>query len=165
MSLTDSSESLKETVDASPDAKIESKSSLPENDALDHVLQTLVDLTNRSDLELGITLTVGGFSISGMLVSGKTFFDGLAAEMSASIDEPSSKKAVHEYFSNFGGAYNFSDDDHDTPLPIFIHLRDARHFHNSGGPMPGNRGVYWRGRISQVSGFSMGNLSADRDRG
>ena len=127
----------------------------------DYVLQSLVDLINRSGLEMGITLTVAGFSISGTLVSGKNFFDGLADEMATVFDEPSPKKAIHDYFANFGDMYRDIAKDEDQTLPIYIHLKDARHFHNSGKPIPGNRGVYWRGRISQISGFSMGSLSAE----
>ena len=39
-------------------------------------------------------------------------------------------------------------------LPGFIHLRNAKFFHNSGQPMPVNKGPWWRGRLSAVDGFS-----------
>jgi len=131
------------------------------NDSLDHTLRLIVDLVNSSDLEMGITLTGGGFLISGTLISGKSFFDGLADEMATSFEDESPKKAIHDYFARFGEIYATIAEGREHQLPIYIHLKDARHFHNSGKPMPGNRGVYWRGRISQVVGFCMGTLSAD----
>jgi hypothetical protein len=41
----------------------------------------------------------------------------------------------------------------------FIHLREARVFSPRGAGLPGN-GMYWRGRLSEVSGWSFGLLEA-----
>lgn len=44
----------------------------------------------------------------------------------------------------------------------FIHLRDARVFSPGNAGLPGN-GLLWRGRLSEVSGWSFGKLSTDSD--
>jgi len=131
------------------------------NSSLDHVIQSLVQLTNMTDIEFGITLTVAGFLISGTLVSGKRFFDGLAQQMADSFQAEDVKKSIHKYFNSFGDIYDVQRLEDERRTPIFIHLREAKLFHNSGKPIPGNKGVFWRGRISQVSGFCMGTLSVE----
>ncbi|MBP0716154.1 hypothetical protein J8I33_22850 [Burkholderia sp. AcTa6-5] len=56
---------------------------------------------------------------------------------------------------------NENDEPNDLPPPQYIHIKGARFFSNSGNPIPGNGGVWWRGRISEVDGFCLGELSAD----
>jgi hypothetical protein len=48
----------------------------------------------------------------------------------------------------------------DVPPAYYVHLMDARFFNTTGNPIPGNRGVWWRARLAEVSGFSMGVLGA-----
>jgi hypothetical protein len=130
-------------------------------DEPDYVLQALVDLINSSEISFGISLTVGGFLISGNLISGKKYFDGVASEMaSAYKDHAGASDAMKTYFSNFGKIYDNYSDEKSRNLPVFIHLSEAKFFHNAGAPFPGNRGVFWRGRVSCVSSFILGKLSA-----
>jgi hypothetical protein len=39
-------------------------------------------------------------------------------------------------------------------------LSDAKYFQIGGAPIPQDGGIWWRGRISAVSGFFIGKLSA-----
>jgi hypothetical protein len=128
----------------------------------DHVLQALIDLANVSDVGFGITLSVAGFLVSGTLVSGKSFFDGLSKEVSDGIAAEENKDAVRKYFAGFGSIYAGMKDEEERDLPIFIHLKDARFFQSSGGPVPGNRGIWWRGRVSAISGFFLGELGGPK---
>jgi hypothetical protein len=47
--------------------------------------------------------------------------------------------------------------------PNYIHLKEAKFFLPSGAgkPIPANQGVWWRGRLSEVSGFILGSLAID----
>lgn len=138
----------------SNDSALANQSGAPE---LDHFLQSLVSLANTG-IEMDITLTVGGFLVSGVLVSGKRFFDEKLAgsTIGGNVDE-SLADTFRNYFRSFGKIYDEAQTE-DLPLPSFIHLRDARFFHNSGTPIPSNGGVWWRGRISQIQGFHLARL-------
>ncbi len=152
-----------ENDDQAPPPVEEAKPSLdfPTPAQADHFLQALVDLTNRSEFSIGITLQMDGFLVSGQLASGKAYFDGIASEMADSMGaNTSAADAMRKYFSNFGNIYHQYNGDNDYIPPVYIHLRDAKFFHNSGSPVPGNRGVWWRGRITSVSGVMMGKLTA-----
>jgi hypothetical protein len=39
-----------------------------------------------------------------------------------------------------------------------VHLQNARFYSTDGTPVPGNEGVWWRGRISEISGIVIGIL-------
>ena len=131
--------------------------------ALDYFLQSLVGLANDG-LEIGITLTVGGFLVSGILVSGKRYFNDNLAGPGFADHMGESAETIRDYFRSFGSIY---DDATNTPegaprpLPTFLHLYNARFFHNSGKPIPANRPIWWRGRISEIQGFTIGSLSAE----
>jgi hypothetical protein len=121
---------------------------------------------------MGITLSVGGLVVSGLLISGKKYFEEMANELRQSpgpADQAGVRQSLSDYYGNFGTLiYKQSEDEEqaDTQgatmkrLPVFIHLSGAKFFHNSGQPMPSNRGLRWRGRISAVDGFSLGEFSA-----
>jgi hypothetical protein len=44
--------------------------------------------------------------------------------------------------------------------PRYIHLKDAKYY-SGGRPTPGGGGFLWRGRLSDVSAFSMGSLGPE----
>jgi hypothetical protein len=124
----------------------------------DWFLQNLVDFANKYNMAIGITLNVGGFLISGLLISGKEYFQGFASDFASGVKEKELAETVKELFSKYGDIYK-EQEGIEIPLPIYIHLKEARFFNTAGGPIPGNRAVWWRGRISQVQGFILGNLS------
>lgn len=128
----------------------------------DWFLQTLVRMVNNSDLEIGITLQVSGMLVSGILVSGKKYFDGFAKDFSSPFSEnPELAESVRSNFAAYGEIYSQGEEnDGEVPPPQYIHLKQARFFSTSGNPIPGNKGVWWRGRIGEVGGFSIGSLSA-----
>lgn len=123
----------------------------------DWFLQTLVDTVNRSELSFGITLNVGGFLISGTLISGKSYFEGFGGDFASGCNNVKTAQSIKETFAKCGNIYK--EDQENLPPPAYIHLKDARFFNTSGRPIPGNRGVWWRGRISEVQGFVLGSLS------
>ena len=130
----------------------------------DFTLRAIVDLCNKTSLRIGITLNVGGFLISGIIRSGRDYFAGIAAEAANSMDKDEDRKSIHDYFDNFGKLIypEESKEEQDArPLPVFIHLSESRAYHPSGKPTPNNRGVWWRGRLTSVDGWNLGNLRAD----
>jgi hypothetical protein len=129
---------------------------------VDGFLQSLVDLMNRTPLEVGITLSVNGLTISGMMISGRRYFEMLGDSVASSLtDQPTIAESLRQYCSMPASLYPAAGEtaDADRPPPFFIHLRDARIFHNSGAPLPTNQGVLWRGKLTDVSGFFIGSMS------
>jgi hypothetical protein len=149
----------------------DSSNPLPQPADTDWFLQSLVNMVNNSTLEIGITLQVSGMLVSGSLVSGKSYFEGFASdfaspftdpEIAASIKDPEIAASIKESFASYGEVYKTAaDDTARRPLPQFIHIKGARFFNTSGNPIPGNMGVWWRGRICEVGGFSLGSLKAE----
>lgn len=125
----------------------------------DWFLQSLVNMVNINDLEFGITLQVSGLLVSGNLVGGKEYFEGFAEDFSSSFtNEPEVAENIKSSFAQYGEIYEKKDGE-EIPPPQYIHLKDTRFFNTSGNPIPGNKGVWWRGRISEVGGFTLGSLS------
>ena len=100
----------------------------------------------ETPMEQDVTLIVGGFLISGFVVSYKKYcehspitsgINNALDEVTASDIEPPEK------------TYNF------------IHLRDAKYYHTSGNPIPGNTGVFVRIPLESIHGFSLGKLVAE----
>lgn len=127
----------------------------------DWLLADLIRLLANNGAEIGITLNVEGQSISGVLISAKTY----CKEVSEQFRDISESKndlyqAVSTLFSNYIKIYDVPNTDDDGyPIQIsYVHLRDAKVFTPSGG-MPSGDGTYWRGRLNKVSGFSIGQLS------
>jgi hypothetical protein len=129
----------------------------------DWFLQSLVKIVNGSSLEFGLTLQVSGMLVSGSLVSHKTYFEGFAESFSnAFTGEPEDVEGTRKSLAMFGEIPPPTDDSEENqPLPQFIHLKNARFFNIGGKPIPGNAGVWWRGRICEVGGFCHGTLSTD----
>jgi hypothetical protein len=127
----------------------------------DWFLQTLVSIAHNGP-EFGLTLQVSGFLVSGTLVGGAKFFEGFATDFASGFPEDQKADVKKTMLSPAELIYkNEPAEGEDRPLPGYIHLKDARFFNTSGKPIPGNRGVWWRGRISEVAGFVLGTLSTD----
>jgi hypothetical protein len=145
--------------------------SVPDQPSVDFVLQAIVQLANDTGVEMGITLCVGGIVVAGLLISGRNYFEGIAREAlqaSGPPDQAGVRQTFSDYLGNFGKLIyeqtetkDRSDDEQDetrSRVPGFIHLREARFFHNSGKPMPANKGIWWRGRLTAIDGFSLGAM-------
>jgi len=128
----------------------------------DWFLQTLVNVANGVGSEfVGITLLTHGFLVSGQLVSAPIYFNGFAEELANSFKKSDSDDAKTIKESIIGLAnkvYNNSDTNDSIPVVAYIHIKGAKFFHPNGSPIPSNQGVWWRGRLSEISGFSLGSL-------
>lgn len=132
----------------------------------DPLLVVLVRLAHR-ELEMGMTLTVGGLLVSGTLVGGRKYFEGVANQfrnapggtpgVGAAVAEAFDGVAVELYGSRTQGESNNDgegDEASEQDLRIgFIHLRDVRVLDPQGHSATG---AWWRGRLSAVDGFMFG---------
>lgn len=124
----------------------------------DWFLQFLVNLANKNQFQLGITLNIGGFLITGTLVGVKQYFAEFGTDFAASFDAGKSPQDIQTFFKKIGDECACVANREKTESPSYIHLKDAMFFNTQGTPINGNGGVWWRGRISEVQGFVPGNL-------
>lgn len=141
----------------------ESVSPISPSAEADWFLQSLVSMANQSNIEIGITLQVSGMLVSGSLVSGKQYFEGFANDfVTPFANDPETANAIKDSFGAYGEIYSQpKEGEPDRPAPQFVHLKNARFFNTAGNPIPGNKGVWWRGRICEVGGFTLGSLSSN----
>ncbi|MGW5773412.1 hypothetical protein ACWEVY_30255 [Streptomyces longwoodensis] len=149
----------------------------------DHVLTSLVNIINASQGEEdgpGLVLTVGGLTVSGNLIPNWLWFAGMRRQIaeatgrqSLDVDEASGMELFFKSWEDLlvdgraeeeaalaaaeGLAERYQDAIRDKDTTVFIHLRDARVFQPGQNGLPGN-GMYWRGRLSEVTGWSFGKL-------
>lgn len=125
----------------------------------DWLLQHLVTHANiAKDFHQPITLWVGGGIISGLLVSGEEYFDAYTQQF-VSRFTPEAAEGTRAVLRELGSRYYEKDDSPDASNTIFIHLINAQ-FWTPSGSIPSGKGigVVWRGRLSQVTGFSLGQI-------
>ena len=134
---------------------------LPEpnpNTLPDWYLQTLVKVINNNDAELPITLFIGGLVVSGFIVSGQKYFEGVGTQLMQAFEEPDdTSKEFVKALTLPGDSYKKIKEDPEAPLPVYVHLREARIFTSGQEPMP-QEGAWWRGRLISVDGFHFGLL-------
>lgn len=122
----------------------------------DWLLTTLVNWVNNLKFEVSITLYMKGSVISGRLISSDDFIVGFVRSLSTDVSEGEDGEARQQLTKLFTGDVETLDGQN-SPPPNYIHLRNARVFTPGQRPIPQN-GVLWRGRISEVDGFSIGEL-------
>ncbi len=123
----------------------------------DWFLQFLVNLANRNQFELGITLNIGGFLIAGKLVGVKKYFAEFGEDFAASFDAGKSPEEIRTFFKKIGDECACVSHREQSESPSYIHLKDARIINGQGDPLNGDGGVWWRGRLSEVQGFFPGD--------
>jgi hypothetical protein len=130
----------------------------------DWLLQFLLVFVNRQVFSFGITLQCEGILVTGQLVSGREYMDGVKAEMSSNGGQFIAD-LIEERVGDLYPSEPPTVDDGFRPqelYPQFVHLRDARFIVSNGAPIPTNRGVWWRGRLSTVSGYTIGVMAGDQ---
>jgi hypothetical protein len=129
----------------------------------DPMLHTLVAVAN-SGSGFTITLSVAGGFISGRLIGQNEYLDEAQAmwadwvSRNASDDGDNDDEPTEPIFDGF----RIVPDELPEPnIYRFIHMKDAHWFVGDGmTPGPPGPGVLWRGRLSQVAGWSWGQLGA-----
>lgn len=127
----------------------------------DPMLMAFVEGVNRVPSgEIGLTLHVSGVVVSGILVSGRRFFEQMAQWLKDEGAEDLAENFADPVAEMFAepDAETADDEQAEPSLANFIHLRAARVFTSgSDRPLPE---TFWRGRLSQVSAWSIGTMSA-----
>lgn len=129
----------------------------------DWFLESLVATVNNTGIEIGITLQMDGFLVSGYIVNGGKYFDGFSnefiSETAIHFGNDEALKTIQEAFGKYAEMYSpKSVEESGTDTANYIHLEGARFFNTNGAPIPNNRGMWWRGRIAEVNGFILGTL-------
>jgi hypothetical protein len=127
----------------------------------DWFIQSLVNVANVAPLQFGVTLQVSGLLVSGYLVSGKAYFEAIGQQVVSGFAQNAAlADQMRKMFATFESAYPNDPGQSERPVPQFVHLQNARFYSTNGAPVPSNEGVWWRGRISQISGIVIGILNA-----
>jgi len=114
----------------------------------DEILIWLVENCNQINSRLGITLLIGGSIVTGTLISGKSYINGVVSEL-YEVGETT----IASYYREFGEeVYGDSSPEDEQITPEMIHLKDVQIL---GGAAVRNVG-WWRGKISSVDGYSIG---------
>jgi hypothetical protein len=134
----------------------------------DRFLLTLVELVNDAgELEIGMTLHVSGVIVSGLLISARRYFELLneAVQTTGSQESAGLREALGDALTDAAESYWAAEFNAETGpeqvaldlfLSSYIHMRNAE-VHAPGGP--GHLApALWRGRLSHVSGWSLGVL-------
>jgi hypothetical protein len=129
---------------------------------LDWHLQLLVEDANDFGVEVPITLFVPGAVVTGVLTSGKDYFELFADRFAAGWPKDG-RAAIRASMASPGEVYPRLEPGQKSPRgqpAQFIHLRDAQLVGAFGGLPSGGDGLLWRGRLSEVAAYSLGRLVA-----
>ncbi|MGH8037557.1 MAG: hypothetical protein ACREPD_07430 [Stenotrophomonas sp.] len=119
----------------------------------DNLLKALV-LAAHLGYHASVTLMVGGTLVTGTIIEGGRYLDHLLDAVALPTD--GSAEEVRTALGNFRDAY-LQGQVFEAGRLGFIHLEGAKFF-LPGAPQPqvaDGEGVLWRGRLEQVTGFSV----------
>ncbi len=145
-----------------PDPLTRLQTEVAEGQLPDPILRVLVSVCNRGSLSFGVTVAQGGLVITGTAVGVAEFMHNMAAELesrggtdAAVLSEPLRYLGqIADEPAPEGQAPTSPVDD----LPLYLHLEDATI--RSGSAVLGEH-VRWRGRLSEVEGWSLGAIGAE----
>jgi hypothetical protein len=153
--------------------------------ALEAVVKTINAFTERQDGGPGVVLTLGGLLVSGTIIPDWQWFDevehatraAFVVHVGGSIDDEhggwarlfkgtaesltkdhAERQAAREVTEGLPVRYQrlLAQQDRTT----YIHLTEARVVAADLSPLPA-AGMHWRGRLSEISGWSFGHLGAE----
>lgn len=126
----------------------------------DYFLRVLVFSCQEVDHSFGVTLTVGGSTITGTVVSEARYFDSLGdlvEEIGHGVADAFLPAFRHAAMSSMvRAAVPYELVPSSDPLPVFVNLIDCTIL--SGGSVIAS-GVSWRGRLASVDGWFLGTIS------
>lgn len=118
----------------------------------DPVLRVLASSADRNDgLEYSVTLAAGGVVVSGQLVGGTAWWRALEADP----DYSGVKQAVQAFRED---AETVAPEDTSPVDYEHVHLTNAVYLVGNA-QLPTAGGMYWRGRIDQITGWSWGAIA------
>lgn len=130
---------------------------------IDSTLAGIVRLANIG-IEQDVTLFVGGIMVTGLVVSGRRYFEGAAAALDkANVAGTGGEQLRDDMKSAYLDKANVYvkpgeiPEGHREPTPAYIHLYNAKWL--VGGQFTTQRGLYWRGRLTRIDAFVMGGAA------
>jgi hypothetical protein len=118
----------------------------------DHLLRTIARLAQEHSVTTGITLTVGGVVVTGIVVGRDAWLQRFVAALSATGDQGQATGESLEHQFLQADLQRSGQESYD-----FLHLDDARFVYSVAlRPPPPVPGQLWRGRISEISGWTFG---------
>ncbi|KXP10142.1 hypothetical protein [Tsukamurella pseudospumae] len=144
----------------------------------DWMLADLVALVNdmvETEFEIGLTLWTSSGMVSGLLISGFRYFDLLSDALRIDTEGMAEAEArqLHvrnvfaDYFGNYKDIYKRHEDSSAegddeagklSPRPAYMHLRSVRYGPNFPAPREGDVELFWRGRLTEISGWSVSQV-------
>jgi hypothetical protein len=136
---------------------------------VDWFLAQLIWLADNVGLEQSVTLSVRGTIITGLLISGREYFKDLGDDIRkrANVhleDKDAIRNLLADLYSQGSQHYpvrpspETEPDSEPKPFPTYIHLRASKMLGPNGFTIP-IEGALWRGKLSAVDGFSIGQVS------
>ena len=135
------------------------------------VLEGLVFSANVGEQEYGLTVTVGGTVISGILTGDAEFLRFLAEEITQGQDNEEARslrddleQTARQTEEKLQQVLNRPRRGGTRPIPIMpvLHLRDATVW------LPGGQALqipFWRGRVNAIDGWFLGIIGVRPDDG
>lgn len=120
------------------------------NPKIDNFLLNLVRGATVSNDRISLILNVKGLIVSGLLISGKSYFEKNGDEIAQAKAVYSSEEAenIKKYF------YDIAQEQLETIELNFIHLENTTIWSGSQSFKVG----LWRGKLEEVDGYSIGSL-------
>lgn len=106
---------------------------------------------------IGITLTVSGQTITGTLMSGAAYFKDLAVAMKPPLKAAFTVEVADQFARKLLGHAAAYEADVQGSEAGYLHLRNVK-IVAPGQPYMPRDSHWWRGRISEVDGFIVGEI-------
>lgn len=138
---------------------------------IDFALRSISYLANTVNFEVPITLQVKGLTITGRVISGARYFDGINGVYKRSVEsweDDEAKKQFHRWIDLLFPLEEEPGTDEEVGLKLqmedvlFIHLEDTFIFTGEHKIPTSKEGVLWRGKLSAVDGFFIGKLEHEK---
>ncbi|MDO8500764.1 MAG: hypothetical protein Q7S20_02880 [Gemmatimonadaceae bacterium] len=146
----------------------------------DWFLQDLVALANKG-ITLSVTLSLGGSMVSGQIIGGREYFTLLGEAVGAAmgLSEDEARNMFAGYRDIYPEATKHEEDDEEQDdddnrdketgerergqrPAAFIHLKNARTYFGTSQVPQRYEGILWRGRISEVAGYTFGEMRTEQ---
>lgn len=134
----------------------------------DRMLNLLL-LAAERDVRVGLTVTAGGVVVSGILIGTLAYCRALADQFASTAGGTEMDDLFADSFRDLvddaagvarGDRRNPPDDASYEQAMTFLHLADARYVGAAGLLPLGRHGTLWRCPVSDVSGWSLGDLTS-----
>lgn len=127
-------------------------------DHRDDLLQALVTVPEKTNIEIGITLNVKGLLITGFIISQATYFEQLTEGIRGTKGDAETRSILGDFLSDLKAPLLKKAEKSGKDFPRFIHLRNVKIYPSEGRGMPTFGHALWRGNLESIDGFSLGEM-------